>query len=228
MLLFVGPGQAQRLAGAGMCPPTRHAAGVAHARRLRWSRRRRTPRFPRWPRGPRRRCGYVRGARPDRRRAPVAGPVRRRSWSRLAAPSVHGRRADEARGEFACRARRPSGVSCCSIWPPRSAGRPCSWPPIMRSVVDLPQPDGPSSTVKLPAGTVNSRREWRRRRCIALYCLVGLSRTMDDMLSRRSIGSLRVECIVAADEILFIVRRKHDGVYGSPVFVIRMRPQAKG
>ena len=29
-----------------------------------------------------------------------------------------------------------------------------SRPAIMRSVVDLPQPDGPSRTVKLPAGTV--------------------------------------------------------------------------
>ncbi|MCY1372914.1 hypothetical protein D9M69_601530 [compost metagenome] len=58
-----------------------------------------------------------------------------------------------------------------------------SSPAIMRKVVDFPQPDGPSRTVKLPAGT-EKLTPWIA--AAPPYCFVRLSRTMDDMLSRRS------------------------------------------
>ena len=64
-----------------------------------------------------------------------------------------------------------------------------SSPAIMRSVVVLPQPDGPSSTVKLPAGTVKLT-PWIA--AAPPYCLVRLSRTMDDMLSLGSSFLIRL------------------------------------
>ena len=52
--------------------------------------------------------------------------------------------------------RRLAGTSVMSRPPTRSVpSSTSSSPAIMRSVVDLPQPDGPSSEKKLPAGTVN-------------------------------------------------------------------------
>ncbi|MNI84118.1 hypothetical protein D3C73_1409900 [compost metagenome] len=81
--------------------------------------------------------------------------------------------------------RRLAGGSCVTSRSPMRMVPDVgvSSPAIMRKVVDLPQPDGPSSTVKLPAGTVKLT-PWM---AAALpYCLVRLSRTMDDMLSRRS------------------------------------------
>ncbi|MNT39854.1 hypothetical protein D3C72_1761340 [compost metagenome] len=81
--------------------------------------------------------------------------------------------------------RRLAGGSCVTsrspMWMVPEVGE--SSPAIMRSVVDLPQPDGPSRTVKLPAGTVKLT-PWIA--AAPPYCLVRLSRTMDDMLSRRS------------------------------------------
>ncbi|CFW35593.1 Uncharacterised protein [Bordetella pertussis] len=49
-----------------------------------------------------------------------------------------------------------------------------SSPAIMRSVVDLPHPEGPSRTVKLPAGAVKLTPEIA---AASPYCLVRSSRT---------------------------------------------------
>src|SRR5690606_20787449 len=96
-----------------------------------------------------------------------------------------------------------------------------SSPAIMRRVVDLPQPDGPSSTVKLPAGAVKLTP---RMAAASPYCLVRSSRMSVDIMivGWNRIGVRRYEAlrreplILEVNEILFILRCKHDVAVSEP------------
>src|SRR5690606_3002493 len=55
-----------------------------------------------------------------------------------------------------------------------------SSPAIIRSVVDFPQPEGPSRTVNVPASTEKLTRSTAG--AAPPYCLLTLSRVMEDMV----------------------------------------------
>ncbi len=77
----------------------------------------------------------------------------------------------------------------------------CSRPAMRRSVVDLPQPDGPSSTLSVPSSKANERPSTARTSPSAVVqCLLRFSATMADTRSPSAMPRAPRQRIIAPDE----------------------------
>ena len=107
------------------------------------------------PRRRGRRAGRARGARPPSRRPRAAGRAGRAARTRRSRARSGGRR---GRSPGRRSPRRASGRASSVTSSPERRTRPASGssrPAMIRSTVDLPAPDGPSTAVIAPVGAVN-------------------------------------------------------------------------